>query len=215
MKQITTLTAVAVTTVFVLSSFTIAPRFTSAGSVTKLELSKKAISFKVDPGQSKLTWLAKKVTGEHAGTIQVRSGSLDVDNNVLKGGSFELDTKTITVTDIEDKENNAKLLGHLKSDDFFAVEKFGTAKFVITSAQSKGSGLYQIKGNLTIKGITNEVTFPANVTVDNNKLVAKAKIKVDRTKYDIKFRSKSFFENLGDKTIYDDFDLDIQLVANK
>lgn len=215
MKQITTLTAVAVTTVFVLSSFTIAPRFISAGSVTKLELSEKAISFKVDPGQSKLTWLAKKVTGEHAGTIQVRSGSLDVDNNVLKGGSFELDTKTITVTDIEDKENNAKLLGHLKSDDFFAVEKFGTAKFVITSAQSKGSGLYQIKGNLTIKGITNEVTFPANVTVDNNKLVAKAKIKVDRTKYDIKFRSKSFFENLGDKTIYDDFDLDIQLVANK
>ncbi|WP_219224924.1 YceI family protein [Pedobacter antarcticus] len=215
MKQITTLTAVAVTTVFVLSSFTIAPRFISTGSVTKLELSKKAISFKVDPGQSKLTWLAKKVTGEHAGTIQVRSGSLDVDNNILKGGSFELDTKTITVTDIEDKENNAKLLGHLKSDDFFAVEKFGTAKFVITSAQSKGSGLYQIKGNLTIKGITNEVTFPANVTVDNNKLVAKAKIKVDRTKYDIKFRSKSFFENLGDKTIYDDFDLDIQLVANK
>lgn len=215
MKQITTLTAVAVTTVFVLSSFTIAPRFTSAGSVTKLELSKKAISFKVDPGQSKLTWLAKKVTGEHAGTIQVRSGSLDVDNNILKGGSFELDTRTISVTDIEDKENNAKLLGHLKSDDFFAVDKFGTAKFVITSAQSKGSGLYQIKGNLTIKGITNEVTFPANVTVDNNKLVAKAKIKVDRTKYDIKFRSKSFFENLGDKTIYDDFDLDIQLVANK
>lgn len=215
MKQITTLTAVAVTTVFVLSSFTIAPRYASAGSVTKLELSKKAISFKVDPGQSKLTWLAKKVTGEHAGTIQVRSGSLEVDNNVLKGGSFELDTKTITVTDIEDKEGNAKLLGHLKSDDFFAVEKFGTAKFVITSAQSKGSGLYQIKGNLTIKGITNEVTFPANVTLDNNKLVAKAKIKVDRTKYDIKFRSKSFFENLGDKTIYDDFELDIQLVANK
>ncbi|KEQ30985.1 lipid-binding protein [Pedobacter antarcticus 4BY] len=215
MKQITTLTAVAVTTVFVLSSFTIAPRYAYAGSVTKLELSKKAISFKVDPGQSKLTWLAKKVTGEHAGTIQVRSGSLEVDNNVLKGGSFELDTKTITVTDIEDKEGNAKLLGHLKSDDFFAVEKFGTAKFVITSAQSKGSGLYQIKGNLTIKGITNEVTFPANVTLDNNKLVAKAKIKVDRTKYDIKFRSKSFFENLGDKTIYDDFELDIQLVANK
>jgi polyisoprenoid-binding protein YceI len=97
---------------------------------------------------------------------------------------------------------------------FFAVEKFGKANFNITSVQSTGSGTYDVKGKLTIKGITNEISFPATVKQEGNKVIANAKIIVDRTKYDIKFRSKSFFENLGDKTIYDDFELNVQLVAN-
>ncbi|WP_316829029.1 YceI family protein [Pedobacter miscanthi] len=175
---------------------------------------RKLVNYKVNAEQSKLTWLAKKVTGEHSGTINVTSGSLALDNKVLKGGSFELDTKTIAVTDLTDKETNAKLLGHLKSDDFFAVEKFGKANFNITSAKSTGAGTYDVKGKLTIKGITNEISFPATVKQDGNKVTANAKIIIDRTKYDIKFRSKSFFENLGDKTIYDDFELNVQLVAN-
>jgi polyisoprenoid-binding protein YceI len=175
---------------------------------------RKLVTYKVNAEQSKLTWLAKKVTGEHSGTINVTSGSLALDNKVLKGGSFELDTKTIAVTDLTDKETNAKLLGHLKSDDFFAVEKFGKANFNITSVQSTGAGTYDVKGKLTIKGITNEISFPATVKQEGNKVIANAKIIVDRTKYDIKFRSKSFFENLGDKTIYDDFELNVQLVAN-
>ncbi|MGN7990559.1 YceI family protein [Pedobacter sp. 22226] len=174
----------------------------------------KLVNYKVNAEQSKLTWLAKKVTGEHSGTINVTSGSLALDNKVLKGGSFELDTKTIAVTDLTDKETNAKLLGHLKSADFFAVDKFDKATFNITSAQSTGAGTYNVKGKLTIKGITNEITFPATVKQDGNKVTANAKIIIDRTKYDIKFRSKSFFENLGDKTIYDDFELNVQLVAN-
>lgn len=173
----------------------------------------KAVSFKINPEQSKLTWLAKKVTGEHTGTINVTNGTLSLDNKILKGGSFELDTKSITVTDITDKESNAKLLGHLKSDDFFAVEKFDKATFNITSAQKNSDASYTVKGKLTIKGITNEISFPASVKQEGNKVIANAKIIVDRTKYDIKFRSKSFFENLGDKTIYDDFELNIQLVA--
>ncbi len=175
---------------------------------------KKLVNYKVNAEQSKLTWLAKKVTGEHSGTINVTSGSLALDNKVLKGGSFELDTKTIAVTDLTDKETNAKLLGHLKSADFFAVDKFDKATFNITSAQSTGAGTYNVKGKLTIKGITNEITFPATVKQEGNKVTANAKIIIDRTKYDIKFRSKSFFENLGDKTIYDDFELNVQLVAN-
>jgi len=174
----------------------------------------KPVSYQVNPEQSKLTWLAKKVTGEHAGTINVTKGSLLLDNNVLKGGSFELDTKSITVTDIADKDTNAKLLGHLRGDDFFAVEKFGKSTFTITSAQKTADGAYTVKGNLTIKGITHEISFPAKVKQEGNKVIADAKIIVDRTKYDIKFRSKSFFENLGDKTIYDDFELNIKLVAN-
>lgn len=196
--------------VVTLSSFT-----TDTGVWPPAKTYSKVTPYKVDVAQSKLTWTAKKVTGEHQGTIDVEAGSFNIENKILKGGSFDLDTKSIKVTDLTDKESNAKLLGHLKSDDFFAVEKFDKAKFVITSATPKAGGIYDIKGNLTIKGITNEVSFPANVKIDDTKLTATAKIIVDRTKYDIKFRSKSFFENLGDKTIYDDFELNIVLAANK
>ncbi|RBL91066.1 YceI family protein [Chitinophaga flava] len=175
---------------------------------------KKATTFQVDKNQSKLNWVGKKLAGQHSGTINVADGKLDVENNVLKGGSFSLDTRSIAVTDIKDADGNAKLLGHLKSEDFFGVEKFPTASFVITKVTPKGAGKYDITGNLTIKGITNPITFPATVAVAGNKLTAKADLKVDRTKYNIKYGSKSFFEGIGDKAIYDDFDLTVELVAN-
>jgi len=213
MKQIKSL--VAIVTVVVLSSFTIVHELVPPAVKSPAKMSVKADAYRVDAEHSKLTWLAKKVTGQHSGTIDVSAGILNVEKNVLKGGSFDLDTKSIKVTDITDQETNAKLLGHLKSEDFFAVDQFDKAKFVITSAVTRGAGLYTVKGNLTIKGITNEVVFPATVKIDNGKLVANAKITVDRTKYGIKFRSKNFFENLGDKTIYDDFELNIQLAANR
>ncbi|WP_212003947.1 YceI family protein [Chitinophaga sp. HK235] len=175
---------------------------------------KKATTYQVDKNQSKLNWVGKKVTGQHSGTINVADGKLDVENNVLKGGSFSLDTRSIAVTDIKDADGNAKLLGHLKSEDFFGVEKFPSANFVITKVTPKGAGKYDITGNLTIKGITNPITFPATVAVAGNKLTAKADLKVDRTKYNIKYGSKNFFEGIGDKAIYDDFDLAVELVAN-
>lgn len=174
----------------------------------------KAQVFKVDNESSKLTWLAKKATGEHNGSVKVSDGSFTVENNTLKAGSFDIDTRTITVADLTDEGANAKLVGHLKSDDFFSAEKFPKANFVITSATKTTGNQYNVKGKLTIKGITNEVAFPATVAVTGKKLTANAKITIDRTKYDIKFRSKNFFENLGDKVIYDDFDLDVALVAN-
>jgi polyisoprenoid-binding protein YceI len=170
--------------------------------------------YQVDNQQSKLTWTAKKVTGSHAGAIAVSAGQLDIDKNVLKGGSFTLDTRSITVTDITNADMNGKLVGHLKSDDFFSVEKHPTATFVITSATAKGGGNYDVTGNLTIKGITNPVSFPATLTVAGGQATAKATVTVDRTKFDIKYRSKNFFENLGDKAIYDDFTLDVTLVAS-
>lgn len=174
----------------------------------------RATVYQVDNSQSTLSWTAKKVTGSHSGNISVTSGKLELDKNVLKGGSFELDTRTITVTDIKDAGMNGKLLGHLKSDDFFAVDKHPSANFVITSAAAKGGGNYDVTGNLTIKGITKPISFPATVTVAGGKATAKATIKVDRTKFEIKYRSNNFFENLGDKAIYDDFELDVTLVAN-
>ncbi len=174
----------------------------------------KAQVFKVDNENSKLTWLAKKATGEHNGTVKVSNGSFTVENNALKTGSFDIDTRTIANTDLTDESANAKLVGHLKSEDFFSAEKFPKANFVISSAAKTSGNQYNVKGKLTIKGITNEVSFPATIAVNGKKLTANAKITIDRTKYDIKFRSKNFFENLGDKVIYDDFDIDVALVAN-
>jgi polyisoprenoid-binding protein YceI len=171
--------------------------------------------YHVDPLKSSLVWSAKKVTGGHTGNINLSSGSLQVENNILKGGSFEIDTRTITSTDIKDQSGNQKFIRHMKSDDFFSVEKYPSAKLEIVSATPKGDNNYDVVANLTIKGITQPVKFPATVAVDNDHITANAKITVDRTKYDIRFRSKSFFENLGDKMIYDDFDLNVSLVATK
>ncbi|MGX5817263.1 YceI family protein [Chitinophaga lutea] len=170
--------------------------------------------YAVDAQQSKLTWTAKKVTGSHTGNITVASGQLELDKNVLKGGSFTLDTRSITVTDVTNENMNGKLVGHLKSDDFFSVEKHPTANFVISSASPKGAGKYDVTGKLTIKGITKDISFPATVAVDGGKATATATITVDRTKFDIKYRSSNFFENLGDKAIYDDFTIEVALVAN-
>jgi polyisoprenoid-binding protein YceI len=121
---------------------------------------------------------------------------------------------TITCTDLTDATYNAKLLGHLKSEDFFNVEKYAQSKFVIKSVKEVKSGEVLIKGNLTIKGITHEIEFPAKVKNDGKQITTTAKITVDRSKYDIRYGSKSFFEGLGDKMIYDEFDLNLKLVAD-
>ncbi|SDF10913.1 YceI family protein [Chitinophaga filiformis] len=200
----------------VITAFTVQVKNTQPipATVNNIITANKVTAFQVDNRNSKLLWTAHKVTGEHTGTINISSGTLNVENNALKNGSFKLDTRSITVTDIKDADGNAKLTGHLKSDDFFAVEKFPTADFLITGIKPQGNNQYDLTGKLTIKGITNDISFPASVKVDKDKLTATAKLKIDRTKYDIKYRSKNYFENLGDKAIYDDFELDITLLAN-
>ncbi|RPE12059.1 YceI family protein [Chitinophaga lutea] len=204
-------------TLFFIGGATVLMSFANPATEKPVKAAKHATAravYQVDNQQSKLTWTAKKVTGQHTGNIGVTEGALELDKNVLKGGSFTLDTRSITVTDITNPDANGKLTGHLKSDDFFSVEKHPTATFVITSVGAKGNGSYDVNGKLTIKGITNSITFPAEVTVAGNKATAKATIKVDRTKYDIKYRSSNFFENLGDKAIHDEFTIDVVLVAN-
>lgn len=172
-------------------------------------------SYKIDTNASELTWLAKKVTGQHNGTIKIKDGALDASNNKLTGGSFTIDMTTIVCTDLEDEKWNKKLVGHLKSGDFFGVEEHNTASFAITKAESKKSdgGNYQITGDLTIKNITNEVTFPAQVEFKDGKVTAIATIIFDRSKFDIRYGSNSFFDNLGDKTIYDDVEIGVNLTT--
>src|SRR6478672_11175709 len=177
---------------------------------------KPADVYKVDTEKSKIEWVGRKVTGQHAGELKLSSGSLNFEGKNFKGGSFVMDMKSITVTDLQG-EMNGKLLGHLKSDDFFATEKFETSKFVVTSITPAGAGKVNVKGNLTIKGVTKPLSFPAAISVkENNVVVAVANgVKVDRTLYDIRYGSKSFFESIGDKAIDNDFELNINLVAKR
>jgi polyisoprenoid-binding protein YceI len=176
---------------------------------------KKATNLKVNPAKSELTWVGKKVTGEHTGKIALKEGTITMDGAKLTGGKFVADLNSITCTDLTDKEYNDKLIGHLKSDDFFSVAKHPNATFVVTKATPKSAGVYDVTGDLTIKGITKPATFPVTVKTTAAGTEATGKLVVDRSKYDIKYNSKSFFENLGDKMINDDFTIDVKLVAGK
>jgi len=188
--------------------------FSLVSFINPADKNAKDISYTVDAQQSKLVWNAKKVTGEHSGLAPVKSGSLVLNNGKLKGGSFEINLKDLSVTDLKDPEYNAKLTGHLKNDDFFSVEKFPVAKLDIVSATPAGVNKYTVKGKLTIKGITNEISFPAEVIATGKSLTANAKIAIDRTKYNIRYNSKSFFSTIGDKAIDDTFNLDVTLIAS-
>ncbi|PWJ58830.1 polyisoprenoid-binding protein YceI [Dyadobacter jejuensis] len=175
----------------------------------------KEVKFKVNATKSELKWHAKKVTGEHFGTIGIKEGVLTMDGTKLVAGKFVADLTNMVCTDLKDADYNAKLIGHLKSDDFFSVEKHPTATFVLTKATPKGKNEFNVTGDLTIKGITKPVTFPVTVTPSPTGATAKGTLVVDRSKYDIKYNSKSFFDNLGDKMIYDDFTIEVNLVATK
>jgi polyisoprenoid-binding protein YceI len=191
--------------------------FIAAAAVTAFAFTpfakKSAVSYAVDTKSSTSTWIGKKVTGQHTGTINVSKGVIMSDGKSIMGGTVEFDMNSITVKDLTDKEWNDKLVGHLRSEDFFNVAKFPTSKFEISKVALKEGNNYDITGNLTIKGITNEITFPAMIKMDAKTFVAIAKIPVNRTKYDIKYGSASFIEGIGDKAISDDFEMDVNIVA--
>jgi len=165
-----------------------------------------AQSKKVDATKSSIHWVGKKVTGQHEGTVALKEGNLIFKGTKLTGGSFVVDMTSLTSTDLTG-EYLGKLNGHLKSEDFFGTEKFPTAKLVFKKIATKPNGVYTVTADLTIKGVTAPVTF--DITVKGN--TATTTFKVDRTKYGIKYGSGSFFDNLGDKTINDEFELTVAL----
>lgn len=179
-------------------------------------LSFKAVTnYKVDTAASNIAWTGEKVTGKHTGNVKVKEGSLSLDNGKLTGGSFLIDMTSITCTDL-DAGMAGKLVGHLKSADFFGADNYPTAKFVITRAIPQDTkGNYKILGDLTIKEKTNPVVFKANVSENAGTISATGDITVDHSLYDVRFGSGSFFDNLGDKTIYDEFYLKVSLTAKK
>jgi len=174
---------------------------------------------KIDTAASTMNWLGKKVTGQHNGTIKIAKGEIGLnENNLVVNGNFEVDMKSIVNLDLDDAEWNTKLITHLKSDDFFSVEKFPTSKFEITdvatlSDPAKPNFNSTVTGNLTIKGITKSISFPASIKFENGTLNAFADFDIDRTQWDIKYGSGKFFEGLGDKMISDNFNISFKLMA--
>lgn len=193
------ITSLALLLIAAISSAFIAPSF-------------KPVAYKVDPAKSSLTWFGKKLTGSHNGTIALQSGNLLFEGKKLAGGNFAID-----MTTIKDADGSDKLEGHLKADDFFGVDKFANSTFVIKKVVAGKGNALDVTGDLTIKGITNSITFPAALAwnADGSVTATAAKVVIDRTKYGIKFRSKGVFPDVGDKMIYDDFELSIKLVASK
>lgn len=170
----------------------------------------EAVTYNVNLEESTIEWQGFKPTGSHKGTINIVSGTFTTNDGKLQSGSFVID-----MSSIKESEDNAKLEGHLKSADFFDIEKFPTAGFKITGLASK-DGNTMLSGNLTIKGITNNVTFAVTVTNEADVLTVSSEVfTIDRSKWNVRYGSKSFFDDLKDKFINDDIELKISIKAKK
>jgi hypothetical protein len=189
------------------------------GQMEAGQSSETATVLTVDTDNSVITWIGSKPTGNHNGTIAIKSGSLAVENGEIKAGSFIIDMPSLLVLDM-DKDNNAKLGGHLMSDDFFDVKKYPTSKFEFVSASVITPGkevmlegaTHTITGNLTLKDSTKAVTFPAIVNIEGNSVTASAKFNIDRTLWGVHYGND---KSLGDKFIYPIVQIGINLSAKE
>lgn len=164
---------------------------------------------KVDLEKSKVNWTGNKIGGSHNGEVRLQSADIEVKGNQITKGTFVMDMNSITNSDLQDQGTKNKLVGHLKSDDFFGVEKYPTSTLVIKKSTKFSNSKATVTADLTIKGKTQEVTFDVN----KNNNVYTSKIEVDRSKFDVRYGSKSFFDNLGNKAIDDIFILDVKIVT--
>ena len=164
--------------------------------------------FTADTLQTKLLWLGEKVTGQHTGTVNLKSGWITWKDNKIISGEFDID-----MTSLKESESNARLEGHLKSDDFFSVVKFPVCRLAITGSTPFDKGTGVITGELTIKGISNPIEFKAALQKKDDGMWFYANIVIDRTKYNIRYGSGDFYDNLGDKTIFDEFKVKVSLLV--
>ena len=168
--------------------------------------SKNSIKKDVKTSKSTVKWTGKKFTGSHEGNIEIKDAHLHFENETLTGGNGVMDMSSIICTDLEG-EQKEQLEGHLKSDDFFGVKKFPTANLEILSTTKLSKNKYKINGVIEIKGIKKEINF--NADIQNG--LAKADIVIDRSEFDVRYGSGSFFDNLGDNVIYDEFNLSVAI----
>ena len=163
-------------------------------------------------------WTGSKPAGQHNGTFTVSEGQLFVENNAISAGEFTIDMKSLKVLDLSDAKQNSDLAGHLLSGDFFQADSFPTAKFVISTVTALATpdslgNTHTIAGNLTLKGATKGVSFPAKVALADGNCTAECALSIDRTQWGVVYGSKNIFKNLGDKFINDIVDLKIKLSA--
>lgn len=180
------------------------------------EVTEVSTKYLVDTNASTIAWKGFKPTGSHTGTIKVESGVFTMNGDAIESGSFLIDMTSLYVTDLpEDTEDHGKLSGHLKSPDFFDVEAFPASAFEVTGFKSE-NGKMMLSGNLKMKDVENNISIPVNVTENNGSVtITSETFTVDRSKWNIKYGSKSFFDDLGDKFINDDMELQITIKANK
>ena len=168
-----------------------------------------ADTLQVDMENSQIKWIGRKVTGEHSGTLNLSGGWVVLDKNSINSGKFIFDMASISNTDIESPEWKQKLEDHLKSEDFFHTDSFPHAILEIKGRQSliiENSKISdKILADLTIRGITHEIKFPFDLTQSQNNFNAEGSVDIDRTLYNIQYKSGKFFDELGDKLIYDNF----------
>lgn len=175
-------------------------------------------TFKIDVKESMINWTGTKKVGDaHTGSISLKEGQVETKKGEIVGGSFKVDVATLTDSDMAAKpEYQKKLETHLKSADFFNVEKFPEATFKISKIEKKSDKEIMIKGDLTLIGVTKPLEFPATIAMDKDMIKGEAKVKIDRTKWGLKYGSGDFFKELtADKIINNEFELNLKLVAKK
>lgn len=169
-------------------------------------------AYNVEYEKSTLRWEGAKPGGKHFGTVEVINGAVRTTGNAISGGSFEIDMASIRNDDIGNKEMREKLVGHLKSKDFFYVERYPKAVFTITGVETGKGSLHNITGDLTIRGNTNEISFPAEITMDDEMIHARTgEIVLDRTKWEVNHMSRSVFAELKDRFINDEMIIRLDL----
>lgn len=178
-------------------------------------------SFKADLAQSHVEFIGSKPVGKHHGSFMLKDGQFTVDNSVINGGKFVIDINTLKADD-QDSTGNAKLAGHLLSPDFFDAQKFPEATFEITGVKEgvdatakdvvMKDATHTITGNLTLKGVTKSISFPAKVTMNDQQAIADASFNIDRTQWNLSYGND---KSLGDKFIYPEVNLQLHLVAGK
>lgn len=179
-------------------------------------------TFVVDTNSSTVAWKGEKIAGKsHNGTVQIQKGTLSLTNGILEAGEFVVDMTTIKNLDLDNETYNAKLVGHLKSDDFFGVDQYPTSSFTITKVEViqkegavKGQAKYNVTGNFTVRSLTQEITFPITMIQNGNNLTVEGSFEFDRSKHNVKFGSGSFFDDLGDNLIKDMIKIDVKLMAS-
>lgn len=171
----------------------------------------------VDAKKSRVEWTGSKVIGDqHHGEIQIKSGEVSFEGSEPKTAHIVVDMTSLTNKDLTDPKWNAKLVGHLKSEDFFAVEKFKTAELSIDKIQKATDKFYFLSGTLKLKDKSVPIKMKAElVKEDKGLMTIKSNFDFDRTQFGIKYGSGSFFSNLGDKMISDKVDVQVELAVKR